>query len=78
MNLAQLPLRTGGIVTASTLPHREQRRLTELGLRQGARVQVWRRAPFGGPLAIRVGEALLALRVSQAAHILVTAESHDA
>jgi len=74
MTLAEVPVRTPVTVTALTLPGDERRRLTELGLRHGVRVEVLRRAPFGGPLALRVGAGLLALRQLQAAQVLVTEE----
>ncbi|MFU8840776.1 MAG: FeoA family protein [Nitriliruptoraceae bacterium] len=76
MTLDQVPTRTAVIVATVTLPDAEQRRLTELGVRHGARVEVLRRAPFGGPLALRVADALLALRRTQAARIVV-AEAAD-
>jgi ferrous iron transport protein A len=74
MTLDQVPTRTAVIVATVTLPDAEQRRLTELGVRHGARVEVLRRAPFGGPLALRVADGLLALRRSQAARIVVAEE----
>jgi ferrous iron transport protein A len=49
----------------------ERRRLTELGVRHGAVVQVVRRAPLQGPIAIRVGGGLLALRPENARRVLV-------
>lgn len=76
MTLDQVPTRTAVIVATVTLPDAEQRRLTELGVRHGARVEVLRRAPFGGPLALRVADGLLALRRTQAARIVV-AEAAD-
>lgn len=74
MTLDQVPTRTAVIVATVTLPDAEQRRLTELGVRHGARVEVLRRAPFGGPLALRVADGLLALRRTQAARIVVAEE----
>ena len=55
----------------------DQRRLIELGVRSGAMVEVVRRAPFGGPLAIRVNGGLLALRTHNARDVLVAAAGHD-
>lgn len=74
MKLDQVPLRTAVTVATVSGPAAERRRLTELGLRHGARVEVLRRAPFGGPLALRVADGLLALRRSQAADIDVIEE----
>jgi ferrous iron transport protein A len=78
MTLDQVPLRTAVLVATVTLPDAEQRRLTELGVRHGARVEVLRRAPFGGPLALRVADGLLALRRVQAARIVVAEAAVDA
>ncbi|MFP4311782.1 MAG: ferrous iron transport protein A [Nitriliruptoraceae bacterium] len=78
MTLDQVPMNTPVTVTAVTAPPAEQRRLTELGLRHGARVEVLRRAPFGGPLALRVADGLLALRRTQAAGVDVIEEGADA
>ena len=77
MTLDQVPARTPVTVAAVTAHPAEQRRLTELGLRHGARVEVIRRAPFGGPLALRVADGLLALRRSQAGGIAVIEEGSD-
>ena len=60
-------------VLAVTLGGADQRRLIELGVRNGATVEVVRRAPFGGPLAIRVNGGLLALRTENARSVLVAA-----
>jgi ferrous iron transport protein A len=49
----------------------ERRRLTELGVRRGAVVHVIRQAPLNGPIALRVGGGLLALRPENAKHVLV-------
>jgi len=79
MTLDQVPLHTA--VTVSALPPAEadQHRLTALGLRQDTRVEVVRRAPFGGPLAVRVsGGGLLALRRRQAEEVLVVEVGADA
>lgn len=48
------------------------RRLHELGFDEGVDVQVVHRAPFGGdPMAVRVGNMVVALRRSMAALIEV-------
>lgn len=48
------------------------RRLHELGFDEGVDVEVLHRAPFGGdPLAVRVGNMVVALRRSMAALIEV-------
>jgi ferrous iron transport protein A len=78
MTLDQVPTGTAVTVATLLLPPADQRRLTELGLRTGVRVEVLRHAPFGGPLALRVAEGRLALRRSQAGRIVVAPEPADA
>lgn len=43
-----------------------RRRLLEMGLCQGVEVEMLRRAPFGGPVELRVRGYLLSLRADQA------------
>ena len=47
-------------------------RLVELGFTPGAPVQLLRRAPFGGPLQVRVRDFVLSLRRADAQLIYVT------
>lgn len=50
------------------------KRLCELGFDEGVDVEILHRAPFGGdPLAVRVGNMVVALRVDMARLIEVTA-----
>ena len=72
MSLAKLPSRTRGRVTCVRVDHDLSRRLMEMGLIEGTEVQVVRRAPFGDPLQIRVGDYDLSLRTSEAELIDVT------
>ena len=63
------PAVAGGLSAAEL-----ERRLIELGLVEGARVEVLHQGPFGGdPIAVRVNEATIALRRRDAA--LVTVEA---
>lgn len=48
-----------------------QVRLLEMGLLPGREVRLVRRMPFKGPLEIKLGESYLALRSTEASHILV-------
>lgn len=46
------------------------RRFLEMGILEGARVEILHQAPFGGdPLAIRVRGSIIALRRSEANHV---------
>ena len=60
-----------------SLPREElERRLLELGLIEGADVEVWHQGPVGrDPIAVRVnGQATFALRRREANAVLVTPE----
>lgn len=71
MNLCDVAIgRTARVVSLVAGGH-ERRRLTELGVRPGAEVVVVRRAPLRGPIEIRVGSGLLALRPENARLIVV-------
>lgn len=73
MSLAGVPLgsrcRVTGIRFASPLAYR----LMEMGLIEGAEIEVLRRAPLGDPLQLRVGDYELSVRSCDAALIDVAA-----
>lgn len=77
MNLSEMAVGQLVKVLAVTVGSADQRRLIELGVRRGAVVEVVRRAPFGGPLAIRVNGGLLALRAENARNVLVAAGADE-
>ncbi|MFH1746470.1 MAG: ferrous iron transport protein A [Planctomycetota bacterium] len=66
MSLAQVPLeqvvRVVGIRPGGQMGYR----LMEMGLIEGAHVQVLRRAPLGDPLHVRLGDYELSLRSNEA------------
>ena len=72
MSLARVPLervvRVTGVRSGGLLSHR----LMEMGLIEGAEVQVLRRAPLGDPLHLRLGDYELSLRSSEAELVDVT------
>ena len=51
--LAELPVGSGALVAAIELDRREVEWLRAVGVFEGERVTVLRRAPFGGPLHLR-------------------------
>ncbi len=73
MLLAGVPLsaryRVTGVRSGSSLSFR----LMEMGLMEGTEVEVVRRAPFGDPLQVRVGDYELSLRASEAELVDVAA-----
>jgi ferrous iron transport protein A len=62
-------LRITGINPGSPLAYR----LMEMGLIEGAEVQVIRRAPLGDPLHLRLGDYELSLRATEAELVDVAA-----
>jgi ferrous iron transport protein A len=66
MSLDSAPLRQRVRVTHVRSGGQLGRRLMELGLIEGAELQVVRRAPLGDPLQIRVGDCELSVRCSEA------------
>ncbi|MFZ4763637.1 MAG: FeoA family protein [Roseimicrobium sp.] len=61
-----------GIIQAIPAGHDEHiTRLRELGLVPGTKVRLVRRAPFGDPIEVAVRGSRLAMRRTEARHILV-------
>ena len=67
--LDQLPLRATAVVHKVGCDRVVARRLMEMGLLPGTRIETVRRAPLGDPLKIRLRGYLLSLRVADAARI---------
>ena len=66
-----------GSVMAINVDGELKKRFFALGLREGARVQVLRKAQFGGPMHLRVGTGELILRLKEASCIcLVASPAH--
>ena len=66
MSLARVPLgarmRVTGVHSGSPMSYR----LMEMGLIEGAEVEVVRRAPLGDPMQLRLGDYELSVRASEA------------
>lgn len=60
-----------GVILRIELDSAAARRLMELGLVPGTRVEVLRRAPLGDPIELRLRDIHLSLRRSEAAFIHV-------
>ena len=74
--LPTLSLATPGVVTHVSDRHADKLRyLVTLGLVPGARVVLLQRAPFGGPLTVRVGRKRCAIDPELAALVRVSEES---
>ncbi len=70
--LAELPVGRAAVVTRVSDRHTEKLRyLVSLGVVPGARVTLMERAPFGGPLTIRIGRKHHAVDREIAMHVLV-------
>ncbi len=78
LRLDQLPFRTPATVTAvqwAALTPGEARRLRNLGLDEGVRIEALHGGPIGrDPLAIRIGRMMVAIRRAHAETISVDAE----
>ncbi len=77
MNLAKLPLGSVARVTRVGGAGSFRRRLMELGILPGTRVEVVSAAPLGDPLELLVRGASLSIRREQAESVEVHALSHD-
>lgn len=72
--LDQLPIGTSAVVHHVGCDRPMARRLMEMGLLPGTRLETVRRAPLGDPLKIRLRGYLLSLRLADAAHIQLVPE----
>ncbi len=71
MNLNELPTGTVARIVGVEGTSGVMLRLMEMGLVPGAPVSVRKRAPFGGPLELRVRDYLLSIRAHEARAINV-------
>ena len=69
--LADLPKHLAAEVVGLTGSEETQRRLLELGFSTGAGLEIMAVAPLGGPLVVRVGDGVLAIRRGEARCVLV-------
>lgn len=73
MNLAGAPLQKAVRVTQVHIQCPSGYRLMEMGVIEGAELQVLRRAPLGDPLQVRLGDYELSMRARDAELIDVIA-----
>jgi Fe2+ transport system protein FeoA len=66
VTLDQLPMNTAATVVSLTSTGAERRRMVDLGILPGTRVEVALRNPLGDPTAYRIRDAVVALRREQA------------
>ena len=71
MTLDQVPPGSRATVTAMSPASGEAQRLLEMGLVEGASVEVVRLAPLGDPMEVRVFDYLVTLRKHEARSIEV-------
>ncbi|HHV63032.1 MAG TPA: ferrous iron transport protein A [Firmicutes bacterium] len=71
LRLCDLPVGGVGIVDEILVGGAVRRRLLDLGLVPGTRVQAVRHSPIGDPVAFRIRGAIIALRREESARILV-------
>lgn len=70
--LDQLPINRIGIVTRLDSVGAERRRLMDLGILPGTRIEVEMKSPLGDPVAYRVRGAVIALRREQSSLIHIS------
>ena len=73
MSLADLPLGVHAVIARVDLDDVDGALLRAMGLAPGQKVRVLRKAPFGGPLQVRVGEGAFAIARSLARSVEVVA-----
>lgn len=71
MLLSQLPLGKMGEVVAITCSGLTRRRLLDLGLVPGTRIQALRQSPGGDPVAFNIRGAVIALRLDTASQVKI-------
>jgi len=69
--LSNMPNGTFALVTEVAAEGLTRRRLLDLGLVPGTRVEVVRRSPVGDPIAFNIRGAIIALRKEVAGQVLV-------
>lgn len=71
MTLEELPVGQAARITSVDACEPVMLRLMEMGLVPGTPIAVRKRAPFGGPLELRVRDYLLSMRRAEARRVIV-------
>jgi Fe2+ transport system protein FeoA len=71
MSLLELPPDVDAVIAQVVAPDEEGPLLRAMGLLEGQPIRVLRRAPLGGPLQVRVGDACFAVGRSLASSVRV-------
>ena len=74
--LDELPIGESAVVHRVACQRRVGRRLMEMGLLPGTRIEMVRRAPLGDPLEVRLRGYLLSLRRAEATGVSLTPDGH--
>jgi ferrous iron transport protein A len=77
LTLDQLPRDKVAIVTGLTSAGAERRRMMDLGILPGAKVEVEMGNPLGDPTAYRIRGAVIALRREQARQVQISLEEKE-
>ncbi|MBZ0295617.1 MAG: ferrous iron transport protein A [Anaerolineae bacterium] len=75
--LDQLPIKAVATVTALTNKGAERRRMMDLGILPGLKIEVEMKNPLGDPTAYRIRGAVIALRQEQASCIQITIDEEN-
>ncbi len=74
MKLTQLKIGKTGRVKAVNLIESKRARLIEMGLREGVKIRLLRKAPFSDPIEIKINSFCLAIRREDAKKIEIERE----
>ncbi len=77
MNLGQLGKGEEGIVTANTHDAPMKRRIQDLGILRGAIITCVGVSPFGDPVAYKIRNTVIALRIKDAEKIYINEVEYD-
>lgn len=72
--LSAIPVGSSALITKINARGLTRRRLLDLGLVPGTKVEVIRRSPAGDPVAFNIRGAIIALRKNESSQVLVAKE----
>lgn len=75
VSLADMKVGQSGVVEALEGRGNIQHRLVDMGVVKGSHIMVFKKAPLGDPVEVKVKGCALALRMNEAAMISVAVES---
>ena len=74
VSLADMKVGQSGIVEALEVGENIQHRLVDMGVVKGSRISVFKKAPLGDPVEVKIKGCAMALRMNEAAMISVAVD----